>query len=242
MHWLSQNTISKTTIPFIQLCLEETFSHYLHLTLVFCSFAHLSGKYTSMPTVWPPRLRLFEHNSLERRVYSLELRILKCSISEMLLLNSLSSHWKKQGLRKEKGLVLSHTASTVSGRECGPLDCHNLMYFIQLYHSCSSTPKNTYCGPDVFLIWGILSQTWKILLYTSLICRIYWLPPPVEYTCREGRELCVCLEPHHHCLAQGRHRTNTDWMCMRWLLSLQFSLHNIELESDCAMLRMVLVK
>ena len=48
----------------------------------------------------------------------------------MVLLNSLTSHWKKQGLRKEKGLVLSHTAGTASGRECGTLDCHNLMYFI----------------------------------------------------------------------------------------------------------------
>ena len=32
----------------------------------------------------------------------------------MVSLNSLTSHWKKQGLRKEKGLVLSHTGGTAS--------------------------------------------------------------------------------------------------------------------------------
>lgn len=100
------------------------------------------------------------------------------------------------------------------------------MYFIQLYHSCSSTPKNTYYGPDVFPNLGDTKPNMKNFI-TSLICLIYWLPPPVEYTCREEKERVVCgnLRTHHHCLAQEGTRTNTDWMCMRWLLSYQFSLH-----------------
>ena len=36
--------------------------------------------------------------------------------------------------------------------------------------------------------------------------------PPVEYACREGRELCACSAPHHQCPAHGRHRTHTGWV------------------------------
>ena len=61
------------------------------------------------------------------------------------------------------------------------------------------------------------------------------------HAAREGSCVCACLALRHHCLArEGTAHTLAE--CMRWLLPLQLSLRNVNLESYCAMLRMVLVK